>query len=128
MQASLQGCIVDTPHTQDIRDICGLTQCVDAGTNKTGATTGTSATIVLEYGAATVITTGNRGYVVKVNGNKVSVLGAVSANTTQVIVTVDATMLSGDIIEISYDSNESDLTIAGEDAASYYQHAVSNTL
>ena len=124
----MQGCFITTPHTQDIRDICGLTQCTNDGTIKTGATTGTSSTIVLEYGAATVITTSNRGYVVKVNGAKVSVLDAVSANTTQVVVTVGATMLAGDKIEISYDSNESDLTIAGENAASYYQYAVSNTL
>ena len=40
LQASLQGCVIETPHSQDIRDIVGVGQCADVVLAPIGGFTG----------------------------------------------------------------------------------------
>ena len=40
LQASLQGCVIETPHSDDIRTIVGTNQCGDAAPRLTGGWTG----------------------------------------------------------------------------------------
>ena len=83
-----------------------------------GSVVASGSSVVVNYSATTLMSTGAAGWSVIING----VLGTVivaSAPNNDVNLTITETILSGDSVQVSLDAAQSDLTVGGAEGASF---------
>jgi len=129
LQAALQGCVIETPHSDDIRTIVGINHCADIGPIVSGFSNGQdcdeSGTVVMNFSKTVTFTPYTGVSTPTQNGATITAgvktfdftVAAHSGKTATYTGAWSAALGQGDVVTWTYVDDDGDYAVDGEELA-----------